>query len=110
MPGDFVVPAPCDPEVSVVRAVGEGTCPPDVLALWLADLGAVVGAVVGVVARGEVPGVLSVVEVVDGVVVVVVVVGGPGLFARTELGEKGGFTFGFVAPNVQASTLPGGGS
>jgi hypothetical protein len=41
---------------------------------------------------------------------VVVVTGGPGLFARTELGENGGCTFGLLAPNVHASTLPGGGS
>jgi hypothetical protein len=41
---------------------------------------------------------------------VVVVTGGPWLFARTELGVNGGCTFGSAAPNVQASTLPGGGS
>jgi hypothetical protein len=41
---------------------------------------------------------------------VVVVTGGPGLLARTELGGNGGFTFGLLAPKVHASTLPGGGS
>ena len=41
---------------------------------------------------------------------VVVVTGGPGLFARTELGGNGGCTFGLLAPKVHASTLPGGGS
>ncbi|MGO9344371.1 MAG: hypothetical protein ACLP6E_17935 [Acidimicrobiales bacterium] len=59
------------------------------------------------VVRVDVLVVLSVVEVDD---VVLVVTGGPGLFARTELGENGGWTFGFAAPNVHASTLPGGGS
>jgi hypothetical protein len=57
---------------------------------------------------GDVPVVLSV--VVGFGDDVVVVTGGPGLFARTELGENGGFTFGLLAPKVHASTLPGGGS
>ena len=62
----------------------------------------------GDVVRVEVFAVVSVVE--ELAEVVVVVTGGPGLFARTELGEKGGCVFGLLSPNIHASTLPAGGS
>lgn len=97
----LVAPAPRAPEVEVVVAVDVGVFPLEVVVeVGVGGSGDVVRDVVRVVT--------SVVgELVDDVVVVT---GGPGLFARTELGEKGGWTFGSLAPNVHASTLPGGGS
>ncbi len=89
-------------DVELVGAVDVGGDSFDVdVEVCVCDVEEVVG--------GEVLVVLSVVVVGLGHVVVVVT-GGPGLFARTELGENGGCMFGFAAPNVHASTLPGGGS
>jgi hypothetical protein len=99
--GDFVPPAPRGAEVGVVAAVG------------VVSLGAVVEVWVWVEGGGGVVRVVVLVvvpSVVVGLDDVVVVTGGPGLSARTELGENGGFTFGSLAPKVHASTLPGGGS
>jgi hypothetical protein len=97
---DFLPPPPRASEVAVVGAVDAGDFPLEVVVEVFVETG------VDVV-RGEVLVVLSVVGLADEVVVVG---GGPGLFARTELGENGGWTFGSLAPNVHASALPGGGS
>jgi hypothetical protein len=98
--GGFVPPAPRAKVVAVVAAVDVGDFPLEVVGVWIE---------VGVEAVGG--EVLVVPSVVVGLgCEVVVVVGGPALFARTELGENGGCTFGLLAPNVHASTLPGGGS
>jgi hypothetical protein len=96
----FVPPPPRATEVAVVAAADVGDVALEVVEVWVEVGGEVVGDEVLVVRS-------AVVGLTDDVVVVV---GGPGLFARTEPGENGGCTFGLLAPNVHASTLPGGGS
>lgn len=108
--GDFVVLEPRPTEVGVVATVGVVVPPDGALELEVAPVGEVALAdVLSVVPLGDVlcGDVLCVLVVVA---LVVVVTGGPWLFARTELGGNGGCKFGSAAPNVQASTLPGGGS
>jgi hypothetical protein len=101
--GGLAPPAPRGSEVAVVAAVGCVSL--DVVVevwVWLEGGGDVV--------RDDVLVAVPSVVVVGLADDVVVVTGGPGLLARTELGGNGGFTFGLLAPKVHASTLPGGGS
>jgi hypothetical protein len=98
---DFVPPGPRASVAAVVSPLDVGDFPPGVVTGVCVEVG-------GEVVRGVVPVESSV--VVGLADEVVVVAGGPGLFARTELGGNGGWTFGLLAPNVHASTLPGGGS